>query len=462
MKRILALLLALVFAFSLFSCGKEEGEKLTNDEYSADEIVMKSANFSFTRGELSVIFYNYCNEQFYSSEAIDHYNVDPSVSLKDQIYYDDVTWFSYFMELAKADMKELLVLCEAAKAEGIVLSDEDLEIIEDAVDEEVQYEIDMAYEKNEYFKLRYGADGSENALREYLKKTALAARYTDKMVSAYNVSDEKLAEYAADNGDLFDTISYMTYTFDEDTDENAKAAAEALAAITDPAQFDSYVIDYMTNTLLLREEEINTDECYKNQKSYDKYSDFSKLAFDEKAPVGTTYIKEDAVDGEYTVYLLTKSAGVRDDYTKNIRAVLIDIDHHETVAMAKTFTDDLLEEWKSGEATEETFIQLVKDNTDEEAAIEVGGLIEGIVCGDTLPDGMEAWLYNREINEGDTRIFRDTGAYYIVYYCGNGDLSWKMFAKNAIIDDSYTAEFAKLEKAYAVESFDKVIESLNA
>ncbi|MBR6676092.1 MAG: hypothetical protein IKL24_02035 [Clostridia bacterium] len=463
MKRTLALLLVIITVFSLFSCGKkEDGEKLSGDAFSSDEIVMKSANFSFTRGELSVMFYNYCNEKFSSPEAIDHYNVDPSVSLKEQIYYDDITWFNYFMDYAKADMKELLLLCEAAKAEGLVLSEKDIELVEKAVDEDVQYAIDMAYEKEEYFKLRYGPDGSENALREYLKKTALAALYTDKMIKSYDISDEKLAKYAADNADLFNTISYMTYTFDEDKDENAKAAAEALAAITDPAQFDSYVIDYMTNTLQLREEEIKTDSCYKNQKSYDKYSDFSKLAFDEKAPVGTTYIKENAVDGEYTVYLLTKAVGVRDDYTKNIRVILIDINQHETAAMAKSFADNLLEEWKAGEATEESFIQMVKDNTDEEAAVEAEGLLEGITCGDQLPDGMEVWLYNRNISTGDTRVFLDSGAYYVVYFCSDGELSWKMFAKNAIIDDSYIADVEKMEKDHTIETFDDVISSLNA
>lgn len=464
MKKALALILALITVLSLFSCKKkEEGELMgVNDPFSSEEIVMKSENFSFSRGEFSVLFYNLCNEQFSSPENIDFYNVDPSVSLKEQMMDESTSWFTYFTDIAKANMKETLILCEAAKANGIVLSDEDVATVEDAVDEVIQYAIDMAYDKDEYFKLRYGPDASENALREYLKKEALAARYADTLIDSFGTTEEDLSKFASQHSEDFETISYLTYTFDEDKDENAKAAAEALAKITDPAAFESSIIDYMTNTLQLRSEEITTDSCYKNQKYYDKYSEFSKHAFDEDAPVGTTYVKENAVDGQYTVYLLTKAAGVRDDNTKNVRVVLIDINRHETPTMAKTYAEELLAGWKSGEATEETFIQLVKDKTEEKEAVSVEGLIEGICAGDSLPDGMEAWLYNTEIAKGDTKIFLDSGSYFIVYYCGEGEPTWKMHAKNGILNTNYDSYFAELEKKYKVESFDNVFASLEA
>ena len=121
MKRIIALLLVLVMAVTaMAACAKDEGEIMGADEkYSADDIVMKTENFSYTRGEFSVIFYLYVNEFFSSQEAVDFYNIDVNTSFKDQIYYQDTTWFDYFKDISVSYMETVLVRCEGAKAAGI-------------------------------------------------------------------------------------------------------------------------------------------------------------------------------------------------------------------------------------------------------------------------------------------------------------------------------------------------------
>ena len=103
MKKIISLLLALVFiAAPLAACSDntEETDNSQNSKYNADSIVLSTENFSYTRAEYSIAFYQYCNEIFSDQETVDFYNVDSNLSLKNQVYYDDVTWFDYFSDMA--------------------------------------------------------------------------------------------------------------------------------------------------------------------------------------------------------------------------------------------------------------------------------------------------------------------------------------------------------------------------
>ena len=462
MKRIIALLLVLVMAVSaMAACAKDEGEIMGADEkYSADDIVMKTENFSYTRGEFSVIFYLYVNEFFSSQEAVDFYNIDVNSSFKDQMYYQDTTWFDYFKDISVSYMETVLVRCEGAKAAGIELSEEDNEAIKAEVDRCVRIANDLDYTVDEYFNYRFGPDGSKQALKAYLEKDALAIRFDEAKAKEYSFTDEDRKAYIEKNKDSLYAIDYITYTFDEDNDANAKAAADALAKITDAEEFDKYIVDYMTNTLQLKAEEITTDKCYKYAKIYDKASAFSEWAFNG-AEAGTTYVKANEIDGQYTVYLLTKAAGLRDEVTKNVRVLLVDVANHETSSRAKIHAEDLLSEWQKGEATVESFEALVKEKSDDEEGKKVGGVIEGLSVSDDLPRGMYEWLCNSETKVGDAAVYEGVECYYVVCFAGDGDIKWEMDVENGLMQDAYTAILEDIEKENKVETFEEIINSLD-
>ncbi|MBE6588115.1 MAG: hypothetical protein E7647_06845 [Ruminococcaceae bacterium] len=461
MKRIIALFLVLItVCTALLACSKpEEGEIIS--EYTADDIVMKTENFSYTRGEFSVIFFLYVNEFFPSPEAVDFYNIDVDASFKDQNYDQNITWFDYFRDISLAYMETVLIRCEAAKAAGVELTEEDLDTIEAEVDRCVRFANDYDYTEEEYFNYRFGPDGSQKALREYLKKDALAARFDSFETDKYSFTDEDRTKYVEENREAFYAIDYISFTFDEDDDPNAKAAAEALARITDPAAFDGYILSYMTDTLKLGKESASTKDCYKSFKHYDEYSDFSKWAFDG-AEEGSTYIKAKEVEGQYTVYLLTKAPSLREDLTKNVRVIMVDEDSHETSARAESYAEGLLEKWKEGEATEESFEALAKEETDDESGKATGGLIEGIAAGDSLPEGLCEWLYDSETVPGSTGVFDGSACYYVVYFVGNGEVKWRRDVDELLFQDKYTKKLEDLEATYVTEKFDEVIGSLDA
>ena len=429
----------------------------SKNPYKSSEIVLRSENFSYTRAELSIAFFQYYSDFAYDGENIDFYNIDTQTSLKDQIYYNDITWFDYFADMSVDYMTMVLSLCEAAKAEGLELTEEDLEEIEKAVDSYVRYANDYGYTEAEYFALLFGKDADQKALREYYKKEALAFKYESRVLEGYSFTDDELLEYTNENKKIFYTIDYISYTFDEDDDANASGAAEELAAITDAKAFDDYIIAYKKDTLKLDSESCNTEDCYKYYKYYDEYSEFSKWAFDTAAEPGT-YVKKNEVDGQYTVYLLTRVPAIRDEITKNIRIITVNTANYETTAKALEYAEKLLKKWENGEKTETSFIDLVNDEGNDAN----DGLIEGISQGESLPEGMEEWLFGDEAQTNTAKVFKDTGYYYVVYYSADGEAKWKLDARESLVAEKYEEEKLSLSEKYKVESFDEVIESLDA
>ncbi len=464
MKRIIALLLVLIMAAMSFAACKGEKEESETREpsFNSDNVVLSTENFSYTRGELSIAFYQYYREFYYNNENIDFYNIDQEASLKDQIYYDDLTWFDYFADMAVEYMSSVLVLCEGAKENGMELNEEDIASIEEAVDSYVRYANDYGYTEEQYFEVMFGPDVDQDCLREYYKKEALAIKYENSVVESYTFTEDELSACVEENKEAFYTIDYISYTFDEDKDANAKASADALLAVGDAESFDAYILDYMVNTLMLKDEEQTTADCYKNNKFYDETSEFSKWAFSD-GKAGETYMRTNEVDGEYTVYFLARGAELEDYPTKTVRVLATDITKHETTAKAMEHCENLLSQWKSGEATEESFIELVKAESDDKTASTGGGLIEGLAKSDeNLPEGLVEWLFSETTVPGSADIFKSAGIYYIVYLVGDGETKWLMDAEDFLIGEKYSEKKeADIEK-YPVEKFDTVIDSLEA
>ncbi|MBE6714567.1 MAG: hypothetical protein E7575_04685 [Ruminococcaceae bacterium] len=475
MKKALALILTVSLTVAgLCSCvskpGKEKDEK--DDDlatvYVAVDTALKTENFSFSRAEVSYAFHqNYNDFRYTDSESIDVYNIDTAKTLKDQVYYKDeetgkdVTWFDYFANMTTDYMSTILCYCEEAKALGIELSDEDLSEVEKAVQSYTTFANDYGFTESEYLSLLFNSDVDASVLRDYMKKEALGFKLYNHIVSGYSFTHEEMAKYAEENKTSFCSVDYITYTFDEDKDAGAKAAAEALAKITDSGDFREYILDYMKNTLELEEDKQNIEDCVFKYAYYRQYNDFFEWAYGDEAKENATFCDFDEVDGTYKVFLLTKTPYLHTDVTKNIRIIATDIDKYSSLDKAEERTNQIYEQWKSGEATEDSFATLAKQESHDNSSNVLGGLLEGIHKSDpALPDGLTDWLYSDEIAAGDTRIFSTTGYFYIVYFVGDNDVKWEKDVRDTLVYEKYSEYEKSLLEKYSVEKFDEVIYSL--
>ena len=79
-----------------------------------NQVAMKSENY-----EVSSAMMNYYFNTLYQnySGTYSSLGLDTSKPLTEQKYTEDQTWHDFFMNLAKSNVRQLLVLAEAAKAE---------------------------------------------------------------------------------------------------------------------------------------------------------------------------------------------------------------------------------------------------------------------------------------------------------------------------------------------------------
>ena len=154
---------------------------------------------------------------------------------------------------------------------------------------------------------------------------------------------------------------------------------------------------------------------------------------------------------------ITKTSGLQ----SSVRHLLVMPEGGTTGANnQKTYTDEewaacqaaaeaLLQEWKAGEATEESFAKLVEKNTDDTASAATGGLYEGIVKDNTYMKEFQDWAVDAQRKPGDTGIVRTTAGCHIMYFV-KGEPEWIYFA-GQILEEAKYAELQKQMEAVMEE-----------
>ena len=165
-------------------------------------------------------------------------------------------------------VKQMLVLCEYAKANGIELSAEDEKAIDDYMASIDEAAANNLYSTNSYIKLMYGNGVNASDIRKSLELNYLsnAAYEAIEAKLETEITEEAMNKYIEENVDLFYMADYLTYTYTaeltpagaeatvEETQayEAEKAAmaalAEKLAAVKSADEFKSTAADHIVNT----------------------------------------------------------------------------------------------------------------------------------------------------------------------------------------------------------------------
>ena len=129
--------------------------------------------------------------------------------------------------------------------------------------------------------------------------------------------------------------------------------------------------------------------------------------------------------------------------TVNLRAIMTQPGEGSSVN-----AQSILEEWKNGPATEESFIELSK-KYDENGAKE--GLYEGVATN-SMSDEMNAWMADPARQAGDTGAFTEPeGANYVLYYMGLNDPVWKMSIRDLLLSQAMTEYLEGISQSVTLE-----------
>ena len=155
----------------------------------------------------------------------------------------------------------------------------------------------------------------------------------------------------------------------------------------------------------------------------------------------TTSTAEDGTEttetlGYYAVYFHSKE----DNNTplKNARHILVSFEggtademgnmtySDEEKAAAKAAAEEILNQWKAGEATEDSFAALATERTDDTGSAANGGLYEDIYPGQMVAP-FEDWCYDEHRKVGDTGIVETTYGYHVMFFVGDSALTYRDF-----------------------------------
>ena len=90
----------------------------------------------------------------------------------------------------------------------------------------------------------------------------------------------------------------------------------------------------------------------------------------------------------------------------------------------KAEADGYLETWLAGDKTEESFIELVKEHSDDSSA-STGGLFEDINPNSQYVANFLNWSIDPDRQKGDCEVIETEYGYHVMYYVGDDEMNYR-------------------------------------
>lgn len=409
----------------------------------------------------------YSSSGGYADAYMAYLGLDTSKPLDQQNYITgNETWADHYTNLAINNAKQTYAICKEAKAQGFVLPEEDIATIDSQMDNMNAYAAYLGFSNAQaYLKSSYGPGTTLESFRAYLEDMALASAYQAQYNESLTFDAERIAAYDEENGQAFNSYTYAYYTVpvssfltnaDVDTETGAvnvtdEQQAEAAAAAEEAAR---KLLDTKDATLLdkaIAAMEINKDNenaastkanrYFSSQISasavyHDWVLDESRQPGDmEVFPVTSTSTQdgEEVTTTGYTVVLFQERSDNRIRMA-DVRHILIPFAHEDSSDTSETYTDEekqaakekaeeVYQQWKDGEATEDSFAALAATESSDSSASN-GGLITDIYEGMTV-ESFNDWLFDESRQPGDNGIVESEYGYHVMYYVAAGEHDYR-------------------------------------
>jgi parvulin-like peptidyl-prolyl isomerase len=378
---------------------------------------------------------------------IEWLGIDPNRSLRRQDMGDGRTWADYFEEMAVNSLTAIVAQSEAARREGVSLTAEDRENINDTLEQLERLADANNMSTDRVLRNQYGRGINTRSYRAILERIILSSRYEIVTTEAFGFTDEDFEAYYAENREQYDFIDYHAFTL-----EDKEKAEEMLARVTTGDAFRA-----LSREFALEEEHEHDEDCAVDHEHDENCEEDCEIENDYicdddddddddeaedttlferraasavNAPIGeflldtsrragdkTIAVNED--EDEFTVLLFI---GRYRDETISVES--IDVRHILISTEQGAFADDsegalaraeeILQEWKDGAADEDFFAELAKEHTADGNG-DVGGLYEKVAPG-RMVETFNDWCFDLARRPGDTGIVETRFGYHIMYF----------------------------------------------
>lgn len=430
----------------------------------------------YTAAEVSY-YYHTASNSIVNGQYASYYGLDKSKPLDQQEMNDmakmltgvteDMTWDAYFKNEAKEALVNVTALCKAAEADNFAFSDAMQKEMDSTMDIITQYAQQSGMSVKAYLKAMFGSYMTVPAFQKVLKDSIIASHYDTNYTDGLTYSDADIASYYEKNQDTFLVASYEYIYFNglassttdadgntvEPTEEESAAAAAAAKEAADAAlkryqageALEDIAGDYDNGTYASPAGVPNSGNT------------LSAWVFDEARQANDVEVLQDGAN----YYLVLFHECGRNEYnTVNVRHILVKVDSSSLDTNSETYEADLaalketkkaeadkiLQEWKDGAATEESFAELADEYSEDGAE---GGLYKRVYHNQMVA-GFNDWIFDDARQSGDTDIVETTYGYHVMYFVGTDLPYWQVQVQDALRQNDHNDWVKSLSESITV------------
>lgn len=359
-----------------------------------------------------------------------NFGIDLTGDLSTQMYSDTLTWEDYFEQMAVESICQNRALMNAAEAEGFTYnSDEEFNDFKTSIEAEALL---AGVTVDAYVQSVYGQFATMSKVEPLVREAAVLNAYFEVLAERNAATEEEVKAYYEENTDYYDSVDYRITAVTADVADDATEEQKAAAMEVAKAEADKAV-----------ETVAKDGELVENMTM--SYSDYTVNGwlFDTARKAGDTTVIEDTDNNAY--YALAFEKRYLDEApTADVRVIMTQEDGQA-----------IIDEWKSGEATEESFAALCATKSLDSTTAANGGLYEG-VSNTALEEDLTSWLFEAERAYGDvTSISTEDGYTYVMYYVGANEPLYKVSIQNTLVNERMAAYVEEISAAIEVVDNNK-------
>lgn len=472
----------------------------SNGTILRSKTVLKSDNFSVSGTVMEfAVMTTYQNFATQNQSYLQLFGLDTSKSLSSQ-KYGDGTWLDFFKESTETVLSQYLVYAEAAKADGMELSDEELANIDRTIESMKTVAKNYGYQNlNAYLASAYGIGVKAKDVKEFYKLATLANDYQSKIYKEIEdaVTDEDIANEYKENPNDYSFVDLISYS-DSISIANDLSDAEketlkgslmskfnAIAAGTDAEGIKSGIREYLeeknmtasltdsADTVDVEEELAKIEETlsyggikptdaadwvFENIDGVYARNNGDVKVFEQYTEGGEATDSDEAKPDTYTVsiFFVAKAPYANDKATKNVGHILVRSDSYASDDEAKAKAEEILAEYKAGEMTKEAFETLGEKYT-EDSNVFYYNVKEGQMVTE-----FNDWLFDSSRQVGDVEIVKTKSyGYHIMYFDGEGERKeWQVDCASKVVNTKSSAKSEELTKTYNVEKNESAMKAV--
>ena len=419
-----------------------------------------------SNAELSYYYIDYVNNYANTyGNYLSLFGIDSTVALDKQMYDEEagVTWADNFISEAASSVKSIYALADAAEAEGFTLPQEQQDQVDIMSNNLDSYATIYGYsDANSFLKAQYGNGASKESYMAYYQRNLLASAYQTQHQNSLSYTPEQIREADSQDPAAYSSFSYAqyhipvskyltggttdaegntTYTAEERTAAIA-AAKEAIAPLCDVDTVEA--LDAAIAAMEINADTEAASTVYTNQARTGINSYLSGwVTAENREPGDVTCIEipgtvkdENGEDMEtITAFYVVLFTGKDENLTNlvNVRHILVGFEGEaqedgtysdEVKEAAKTKAEEILNEWKSGDANEDSFAALANEKSTDNGSNANGGLYENVYPGQMVA-AFNDWCFDASRKPGDTDIVETNYGYHVMYFSSTSDQSYR-------------------------------------